>query len=103
MLTEKTHKPNDTVTVSLINGQELIGRYIKEDMYNITIKKPLTLAIGPQGAAFQPFTMTGNSDSEVSIRLSSVVSVLSARGEISTAYGAATSGLVVPETSGLIL
>jgi hypothetical protein len=103
MFTEKKHNSNDTVTVSLINGQELIGRYVKEDMYNVIIKKPLTLVIGPQGAAFQPFTMTGNSDAEVNIRLSAVVSILSARGEIATAYSAATSGLVVPEASGLIL
>ncbi len=103
MFTEKKHNANDTVTVSLINGQELIGRYVKEDMYNVIIKKPLTLAIGPQGAAFQPFTMTGNSDAEVSVRLSAVVSILPSRSEISTAYGAATSGLVVPETSGLII
>lgn len=103
MILEKKYKLNDTVTVSLINGQELIGRYVKDDMRSVVIKKPLTLVIGPQGAAFQPFTMTGNSDAEVDILLTAVVSVLQSRGEIATAYGAATSGLVVPESSGLIL
>lgn len=103
MIIEKKFKANDTVTVSLINGQELIGRYVKDDMRAIVVKKPLTLVIGPQGAAFQPFTMTGNSDNEVDILLTAVVSVLPSRSEIATAYGAATSGLVVPESSGLII
>jgi hypothetical protein len=103
MIIETKHKQNDTITVALINGQELIGKFINQDGLKLTIKKPLTLAVGPQGAAFQPFTMTGNSDGEVNVHISSVVAIMSARSEIATAYGAATSGLVVPEKSGLIL
>jgi hypothetical protein len=87
----------------LITGQELIGKFVSETDTSVTIKRPLMLVLGPQGAAFQPFTMTGDSDSEVTVRLETIISVLTTRTDVSTAYGSATSGLVVPEKQGLIL
>ena len=103
MLTETKYKANDIVTVALITGQELIGKFVNEDANNIKIKKPLSLIVGPQGAAFQPFTMTGDSDNDVDIRSHTIISVLKARSDVATAYSGATSGLVVPEQQGLIL
>lgn len=103
MLTETKYKANDIVTVALITGQELIGKFVSENEKEIKVKKPLSLIVGPQGAAFQPFTMTGDSDNEVSVRITTVVSVLKSRSDVATAYSSATSGLVVPEQQGLIL
>lgn len=103
MLTETKYKTNDIVTVALITGQELIGKFVSENDKEIKVKKPLSLIVGPQGAAFQPFTMTGDSDSEVSIRSGTVISILHARSDVATAYSGATSGLVVPDKPGLIV
>ena len=103
MLVNKTYKQNDIITVALLTGQELIAKFVSEDDGSIVIKKPLTLVFGPEGAAFQPYTITGDSDNEVTIRMHTVISVLKTKGEIATAYSGATSGLVVPEKQGLIL
>lgn len=103
MLVEAKYKVGDIITVALISGQEVLGKLVKEDDVYTTIKRPLTLAVGPQGAAFQPFTMTGESDGDVDIKSSKVVALLKSNKETSDAYRAATSGLVVPEASGLIV
>lgn len=102
MLIQKKYSANDIITVALMSGQEVLGKLVKEDDAVITIARPLTIAIGPQGAAFQNFTITGDSEGEVDLRADKIVSVLKTNKETTEAYRAATSGLVVPETQGLI-
>lgn len=102
MLKEKTYNANDVVSVVLATGQELICKFVSEDMAGVTIKRPLTLVVAPDGNAnFQPFSFTGDSEGEVTVRSSQVIAIMKTRGEIGQAYSAATNGLVVPDT-GLI-
>ena len=102
MLVEKSYKLNDIVTLALASGQEVLGKLVKEDDSSIVLTRPLTIAFGPQGAAFQPFTMTGDSEGEVSFIKDKVVAILKTNRETTDGYRAATSGLVVPEKGGLI-
>lgn len=102
MLVEKAYKVNDIVTIALASGQEALGKLVKEDDNTVVLTRPLTIAFGPQGAAFQPFTMTGDSEGEVSFMKDKVVAILKTNKETTDGYRQATSGLVVPETSGLI-
>lgn len=102
MLKEKSYNANDIVSVVLATGQELITKFVSEDMSGVTIRRPLILVVGQDGnAGFQPFTFTGDSEGEVTVRTMQVVAIMKSRSEISKAYSAATSGLVVPD-SGLI-
>ena len=102
MLVEKAYKTNDIVTLALASGQEALGKLVREDDTSITLARPLTIALSQQGAAFQPFTMTGDSEGEVSFVKDKVVAVLKTNKETTEAYRAATSGLVVPEKGGFI-
>ena len=102
MLVEKAYKVNDIITVSLISGQEVLGKLVSEDDNVVVIQRPLTVAFGPQGAAFQPFTVTGDSEGKVSFSAAKIVATLKTNKETTEAYRAATSGLVVPEKGGLI-
>lgn len=102
MLVEKSYKINDIVTIALTSGQEALGKLVKEDDNIIILTRPLTIAFGPQGAAFQPFTITGDSEGEVSFMKDKVVAILKTNKETTEGYRAATSGLVVPEKGGLI-
>ena len=101
MLVEKAYKVNDIVTIALASGQEALGKLAKEDDNTVVLTRPLTIAFGPQGAAFQPFTMTGDSEGEVSFMKDKVVAILKTNKETTDGYRQATSGLVVPE-GGLI-
>lgn len=104
MLKQSNHKAGDIVSVVLTTGQELITKLVEENQIGgvLTVRQPLSLVIGPDGqGGFQPFSITGDSDKEVEIKLAQVISVMQTRKEIASAYSATTSGLVVPE-SGLI-
>jgi hypothetical protein len=100
MLKEKTYNSGDIVTVYLQTGQEILGKFVSEDDSSTIIKKPLTVAIGPNGAAFQTFTVTGDSENEVSFKTGKIISVLKTNDATSTSYIEATSGLVLPGAGG---
>lgn len=102
MLVENKYKVNDIVTIALISGQEVLGKLTKYTDTVISINRPLTIAFSAQGAAFQPFTLTGDSDGEIDFNRDKVVVILKTNKHTADAYRAATSGLVVPEKSGLI-
>ena len=100
MLKEKTYEKGDIVTVYLQTGQEILGKLDSEDDNYIVITKPLTIAMGPKGAMFQTFTVTGDSENEVSFKTGKIISVLKTNDATSTSYIEATSGLVLPGAGG---
>ena len=102
MLKEKTYDSGDIVTVYLQTGQEILGKFVSEDDSSTVLTKPLTVAIGPQGAAFQTFTVTGDSENNVSFKTGKIISVLKTNEATSSSYIEATSGIIVPAKGGLV-
>ena len=56
--------------------------------------------MGPKGAMFQTFTVTGDSENDVSFKTGKIISVLKTNDATSTSYIEATSGLVLPGAGG---
>ena len=102
MLKEKTYEHGDIVTVYLQTGQEILGKFVSEDDNFTTIKKPLTIAMGPKGAAFQTFTVTGDSEYDVQFKSNKIISVLKTRKDTADSYTQATSTIITPDKGGLI-
>ena len=102
MLKEKTYNSGDIVTVYLQTGQEILGKFVSEDDTSTVLTKPLTVAIGPQGAAFQTFTVTGDSEKNVSFKTGKIISVLKTNEATSSSYIEATSGIIVPPKGGIV-
>lgn len=102
MLKEKTYNSGDIVTVYLQTGQEILGKFVSEDDSSTVLTKPLTVAIGPQGAAFQTFTVTGDSEKNVSFKTGKIISILKTNDQTSSSYIEATSGIIVPAKGGLV-
>ena len=103
MLKENNFSTSDTVTVVLINGQEVVGRFVANNLSGLSLRQPLTLVMSPQGAVFQQFTVTGDTDNTVVIRQHAVSAVVKTNSEIASAYTNATSGIVMPEKSSLLI
>ena len=103
MLKEKTYDSGDIVTVYLQTGQEILGKFVSEDDSSTVLTKPLTVAIGPKGAAFQTFTVTGDSEKNVSFKTNKIISVLKTNEETSSSYLQATTGLVVAPPGKLVV
>ena len=102
MLKEKTYEKGDIVTVYLQTGQEILGKLDSEDETYVVITKPLTIAMGPKGAAFQTFTVTGDSESNVQFKQEKVIAMLKTRKDTADSYTQATSTIITPDKGGIV-
>jgi len=102
MLVQPKYKKDDIVTIALPGGQEVLGKLVTETDTHVTLARPLTIAFSQQGVTFQAFTVTGASEGEVDIVRDKIIAMMKTNDDTAQGYRAATSGLVVPEKSGLI-
>jgi len=65
MLLEVNYKNNDVISIKLTSGEEVIGRFSEETETHITIEKPMSLQMGPQGVGISQFMFTMELDSTV--------------------------------------
>lgn len=103
MLLEKSKfTAGDTVSFKLISGDELIGKYVKEDMTSITISKPLMLAMTPKGPGLAPVMMTVNPEQDFTINKSVIVLQGETVKEIADQYTYQVTG-IQPVSAGSIV
>lgn len=103
MLLEKSKfSSGDIVSLKIITGEEIIGKYVKEDMSSFTLSKPLMLAMSKQGPAMMPLMMTVNPEQDFTINKSVVIIQGETVKEIADQYLFQTTG-VQPVRAGSII
>lgn len=102
MLFEKKHSEGDVVTLKLVTGEEVLGRYVSEDMAGITLSKPLTIAMTAKGPAMAPILMTVNPDVNLTFTRQSVILIAPCYKEIADQYIYQTTG-IQPVSAGSII
>jgi hypothetical protein len=103
MLLEKSKfSQGDTVSLKLITGEEIIGKYVKEDMSTITLSKPLMLAMSKQGPAMMPLMMTVNPEQDFAINKQAIILQGETVKEIADQYTFQTTG-IQPVSAGSIV
>ena len=103
MLFEKSkYTPGDTVSIKLISGDEVIGKFVDEDMATLTLSKPVMLAMTPKGPAMAPVMMTVDPDNDYVINKSAVLFKGSTVKEIADQYTYQTTG-IQPVSAGSIV
>lgn len=100
-------KANSIVTAVLLNGAEIVGRFVEQDENTITIYKPRLVSPQQQGLAFVPgIAMTGvEPNGDFQFAKHSVLYVIETQEQIAGAWQKATSGLEMPtgaDVQGLI-
>lgn len=93
MLIEAPYKSNDTVTVKLSSGEELVGRFVKEDAQKLTLKKPLAIVATQQGLGLGPYAFTVNQDSEIGLNKAVIVFVAKTETQMAKQYVTSTTGI----------
>jgi len=93
MLIETPYKAQDVVTLKTTAGEEVIGRFVKEDDKAITLKKPMALMMSQQGVGLGPFAVTVHPDSEIPINKSAVLFVHKTDSEMAKQYMSSTTGI----------
>ena len=84
----------EVVSIKLISGEEIIARLDAEDKDTVTLAKPLSVSIGPQGLGMMPF-MFLNSSNIVNIKLSHIIAMGVAKKDASDQYIQGTTGIAL--------
>jgi len=94
MLLEKPKfKEGEIISLKLISGEEVIGKYISEDITDIVLKNPVMLAMTQKGPAMAPFMITVEQDKEYNITKSAIMLKGHTIKEISDQYTFQTTGI----------
>jgi hypothetical protein len=94
MLINKGFTSGDIVSLKLINGDELIARYDTSEGDDITISKPLSITIGPQGLGMMPWIFLGDKDT-ITLKKSHVFTVVTSKKDAADQYLQGTTGIAL--------
>ena len=94
---------NKVTTLVMINGAEIIGRFVDESDTHITLYKPRMVQVTQQGVGLvNGISMTGKEpDGNFSFARSSIMFMLETVSELATGWTRQTSGIQLP-TKGLV-
>lgn len=86
---------NDVATLKLTSSEEIIGRIVDFSDTYISIKKPMTFMMGPQGLGLVPFMFSAPEDVIVQIPNSMIVCKTKTADIVSKQYVQQTTGLTI--------
>jgi hypothetical protein len=95
MLIEVPYKENDTVTLKLTSGEEVVARLEKDDGDNLILRKPLMITATQQGLGLAPFMFTSDPELKVVINNTKIVCVAKTQEEFAKQYIQNTTGITV--------
>ena len=93
MIIETPFKANDVVTVKTAAGEEVLGRFVEEDVNTITLEKPMAIMATQQGIGLGPFAFTVNPSSKVKLNKSATLFVHKTDDEMAKQYMTNTTGI----------
>ena len=95
MLINKKYEDGTVISLKLMSGEEVLGKYVKEDMVAYTLSKPVMLTAGKQGVGLAPYMLTVNPDREFDFNKTAVLSHGATDQDIAKQYIEQTSGIAL--------
>ena len=92
----KEFKENDIISLKLVSGEEVIGKFKSKTADATTIEKALVMMHGPQGLAMGTFFATANSDNGIDILNDKLISIGLTNNKVKGEYTRVTSSVVQP-------
>ena len=104
MLVEK-HKKNDVVALKLVSGDEILAQWVEDDNNTITLRKPLALAMGPEGVGLIPMmvSLDISATPNVTIKKDKVIMIITPNKALGDSYVQATTGISLATPSSQII
>jgi len=84
---------NDTVSIKLMSGEEIVARFIEHDSDYITVQRPMAIVNLPSGVGLGPFIFTVPQHGEYKIVKNNVVTWAKTEVNMAKKYGEGTTGL----------
>lgn len=94
MLLEKPFTSNDVITIKLINGDEIIARYVDQTASTITINRPMAITANMSGLGLIPWIFFGGVDDYTLKKEHIFLSVISKK-EAANQYMQGTTGIAL--------
>lgn len=95
MLIEKKYSEGEVVSLKLMSGEEVLGKYVKEDMMSYTISRPVMLTAGAKGVGLAPYMLTVNPDRSFDFNKTAILSHGPTDQDIAKQYVEQTSGIAL--------
>ena len=104
MLVEK-RKKNDVVALKLVSGDEVLAQWVEDDDNTITLKKPLALAMGPEGVGLIPMmvSLDISATPTVTLHKDKVIMIITPNKMLADSYVQATTGISLATPSSQII
>lgn len=94
MLIDKGISQGEVISIKLVNGDEIIGRFDSENNDEVKIERPLAITIGPQGLGMMPWMFLGSKDI-VTLKKQHVMAMMPSKKEASDQYMQGTTGIAL--------
>jgi len=95
MLIQKPVEKNDVVTVKLITGEEILGRFEGEDENGLHVSRASVVAANPEGGLGLVPWMMSSAPEKITINKSTVVTYAPTVEQIADKFTEATSSIQV--------
>ena len=95
MLIEIPYKTGDTVSLKLISGEEVVGRIGEPTQDVVTLTKPMTFIMGPQGLGMVPYMFSAPQDAKIKIKDSAIVAIVKTDDQVNKQYLQQTTNLTL--------
>ena len=103
MLKTNKFKSGDIISAKLISGEEIVSKLGEETETTYEFQRPVSLSIGPQGAALTPYIITASADNLIIVvDKNKVIAVAEAQKEVCAEYTKATTGLIAASAGKII-
>jgi hypothetical protein len=104
MLLEKTRfDENDVVTIKLMSGEEVIGKFVSDDEKHFILDRPLMLAMSQKGIGMAPILVTVNPETKLRFNKNAVIVAAHSDDEIAKQYIYQTTGIQPVTNGGIVL
>ena len=95
MLIDKKYTENDIISFKLSSGEEVIGKYIKEDMTSYVVRHPLMLVASQKGIGLAPYMFTVDPSKEIKLNKGVVAVAVASDKEFASQYVQSTTGIAL--------
>lgn len=93
MLFEKKYTEGDVITLKLISGEEVIGKFLTEDMQTMTLSKPLSIGMTQKGPGMGPVLITVDPDATLAFNKQAIILTAACHKDIADQYVYQTTGI----------
>lgn len=93
---------SDVVTLKLISGEEVIGKFVIDTDQTVMLDRPLMLAMSQKGVGMAPVLMTVNPESKLKFLKTAIMVMAKSDDEIAKQYVYQTTG-IQPVSAGSII